>query len=125
MKFLSPEWAEAFKDAANASPSFQAAASSITIKLQQNVLDGPDGDVHYWLSLDGGTLDVGVGEIDDAQSSITQSYETAIALAKGELSPVAAYMSGQIQVTNLMKLMSLQGVLSELGPIIKNLPVEF
>ena len=125
MKFLSPEWAQAFKDAANANPAVAAAAGGIDMTIQQVVTDGPDGDVRYWLSLSGGILDVGVGEAPDALSTVTQNYTTAVALAKGELSPVAAYMSGQIQITNLMKMMSLQGVLAELGPVIRDLPAEF
>lgn len=125
MKFLSPEWAQAVKEAVNASPGFAEVAGSTKIKIQQVVTAGPDGDVHYWLSLSDGVLDVGLGEAEDAAATISQSYETAVALTKGELSPVAAYMSGKIQITNLMKVMGMQGVLSQLGPIIRDLPVEF
>ena len=125
MRFLSPEWAEAVKEAANASESFKKAAASTNVKVQQVVTDAPDGDVTYWLAIADGTLDVGVGPIDDPTTTITQSYETAAQLARGELSPVAAYMSGKVQVTNLMKVMNLQGVFTELGPIVRDLPAEF
>ncbi len=52
------------------------------------------------------------GEID---ATITQDYDTAVALSKNELSPTAAYMSGKLKVAgDLMKLMQLQGALSQM-----------
>ena len=58
--------------------------------------------------------------------AITQDYDTAVALSKNELSPTAAYMSGKIKVAgNLMKLMQLQGPLSQLTVALKDVDVDY
>ena len=126
MRFLSEEWARAVTDGLNASAEFQQAAANTTTIIQQVVTDPPDGgDLRYWLSIDAGTATLGMGDNQDAEITITQSYATAVALATGELSAVSAYMGGQLQVSNVMKAMSLQGTLQALGPVIKATPCEY
>ncbi len=125
MKFLSEEWANTLKDLVNASDEFKQVAAKTSTKIQQIVTDAPDGDIHYWITLDGGVIDVGVGDIADAEITITEDYETAAALAKGELSGVAAYMGGKIQISNIMKAMSLQTPLTALAPIIRRVECEY
>ena len=126
MRFLSQEWAQAVTDALNGSDTFKAAASKATITLQQVVTDAPEGeDLHYWLSIDKGSATLGVGDNPAAEVTVTQSYATAVALAKGELSGVSAYMSGQLQISNVMKAMSLQGPLQALAPLIQGIACEY
>lgn len=126
MKFLSEEWALALRDKVNASEDFRAAAGSQQARIQQVVTDAPGGkDIRYWLTLENGRVDVGVGDLDDAEVTITQDYATAVALAKGDLSGVAAFMSGKIQVSNMMKVMGLQGALQHLAPLIREIDCEY
>lgn len=125
MRFLSEEWAKAITDGLNASEEFQQAAATTHATIQQIVIDAPDGILRYWLTIDGGSATMGTGDAVDPDVIIQQSYETAVALAKGELNPVSAYMGGQLQVSNVMKAMSLQGALQALSPVIKATPCEF
>ncbi|MEX0991609.1 MAG: SCP2 sterol-binding domain-containing protein [Actinomycetota bacterium] len=125
MKFLSEEWANTLKDLANASEEFKRVAAKTSTKIQQVVTDAPGGDIHYWITVEAGVIDVGVGEIADAALTISEDYDTAVALAKGELSGVAAYMGGKVQISNIMKAMSLQTPLTALAPIVRAVECEY
>jgi putative sterol carrier protein len=97
----------------------------MTAKIQQ-VVNGPDGETKYWFKLEGGTVDLGLGDIENPDATITQDYETAAALSKNELTGTAAYMSGKLRVSgDLMKLMQLQGVLGQLPAALKDIDVEY
>ena len=57
-----------------------------------------------------GAIDMGVGDADAPDATITQSYDTAVKLAKSELSVVTAFMTGKVKVAgNMGMLMGLQG----------------
>jgi putative sterol carrier protein len=126
VKFLSEEWASAVQDALNNNEAFKKSAGSQTAKVQQ-VVTGQDGEKKYWFKLESGTVSLGMGDIGDSpDATITQDYETAVALAKNELTGTAAYMSGKLKVSgDLMKLMQLQGTLSQLPQALKDLDVEY
>jgi putative sterol carrier protein len=125
MKFLSEEWTQAVTEALNNNESFKSAAGGTTATLQQ-VVNTDEGEVKYYFKLDDGTASVALGEADSADATITQDYDTAVALAKQELSGTAAYMSGKIKVSgDLMKLMQLQGVINTLPAAVKDLDVEY
>jgi putative sterol carrier protein len=116
VKFLSEEWAQAVTDALNSSNDFKTAAGRQTAKLQEVVTDSPQGaEVKYYFSLEGGDARVALGELDGAEATISQNYETAVALDKQELNPQQAFMQGKIKISgNMMKIMQLQPVFSAL-----------
>jgi putative sterol carrier protein len=92
----------------------------------QQVITGPDGETRYWFTIENGQIDLGLGDIDNPDATITQDYDTAAALSKNELTGTAAYMSGKLKVSgDLMKLMQLQGVLSQLPSALKDLDVDY
>ena len=125
VKFLSDEWASEVKQALNGNEGFKGAAGSQTAKIQQ-VVNTPEGEKKYWFKLEGGQVDLGTGEIDSPDATISQDYDTAVALSKNELTGTAAYMSGKLRVSgDLMKLMQLQGVLGQLPSAIKDIDVEY
>src|SRR5215210_5349869 len=125
VKFLSEEWAKEVKNALSSSEAVKSAAGSMAARIQQ-VVTGPDGETKYWFKLEGGEVDLGLGEIDNPDATITQDYDTAVALSKNELTGTAAYMSGKLRVSgDLMKLMQLQGVLGQLPTALKDLDVEY
>ena len=114
VKFLSTEWADAVKAQLNANEEFRLAAASQQATIQQIITSG-DGETHYWIEIAEGTIDMGVGDADGPDATITQSYETAVKLAKSELSVVTAFMTGKVKVGgNMGLLMGLQGALSQL-----------
>ena len=126
VKFLSEEWTEAVQDALNASEPFRSAAGSQTTKVQQ-VVTGPDGEVRYWFKLDAGQASLGLGDSpEDVDATITQDYDTAVALSKNELTGTAAYMSGKLRVSgDLMKLMQLQAAMGQMPAALKDIEVEY
>jgi len=125
VKFLSDEWAQQLTEKLNASDAFKQAAGTQTVKLQQ-VVNTPDGETKYYFKLEEGVAEVALGEIDGAESTITQDYDTAVALSKSELSPTAAYMSGKIKVSgDLMKLMQLQGIFAALPGVLAEMDIEY
>jgi putative sterol carrier protein len=126
VKFLSEEWAKAVEDALNANEQFKNSAGSTAAKVQQ-VVTTPDGEKKYWFKLESGKAELGMGELGDSvDATITQDYETAVALSKNELTGTAAYMSGKLRVSgDLMKLMQLQGALGQMPAALKDLDVEY
>ena len=127
VKFLSDEWAQEVTNALNASDDFQSAASGQSVKLQQVVTDTPDGgEQKYFFTLEGGKVQVGLGEITDAEATLTQTYETAVAITKQELNPQNAFMQGKLKISgNMMKLMQLQGVFNAMPKAVTDVEVEY
>ena len=126
VKFLSQEWADTLKTTLNADDAFKQAAAGKTASIQQ-VIGGADGDdIHYWIRIADDAIDMGVGDTESPDATITQSYETAVALAKSELSAVTAFMTGKIKVGgNMGMLLGLQGVLSLLPAAMAAMDVEY
>ena len=125
VKFLSAGWAEALKTELNADDAFRQAAAGQHATIQQ-VITTDDGDTHYWIKLDGGTIDMGVGDIEAPDATITQSYDTAVKLAKNELSAVTAFMTGKIKIGgNMGMLLGLQGAFSQLPDAMARIDVQY
>jgi putative sterol carrier protein len=125
VKFLSDEWADALKSQLNASDAFREAATGHTATIQQ-VITGEGDETRYWIRIVDQTIDMGVGDADDPDATITQSYATAVGLAKSEVSPVTAFMTGKIKVAgNMGLLLGLQGVLAQLPPAMEAIDVEY
>jgi putative sterol carrier protein len=125
VKFLSEEWAQQVNEAINQNEGFKNAAGSQSAKLQQ-VVNTPEGETKYYFKLENGQAEVGLGELSDAEATITQDYDTAVALSKSELTGTAAYMSGKLKVSgDLMKLMQLQGIFNTLPQVVSGIEVEY
>ncbi|MGZ6545644.1 MAG: SCP2 sterol-binding domain-containing protein [Actinomycetota bacterium] len=125
VQFLSQGWADALKEQLNASDTFKDAAVGKQATIQQ-VIGGDGGDTHYWIRIADATIDMGLGDTENPDATITQSYETAVALAKSELSPVTAFMTGKIKIAgNMGLLLGLQGVLSLLPAAMATIDVSY
>ena len=126
VKFLSEEWANDVRTTLQGNDAFKSATGSLTARIQQ-VVTTPEGEKRYWFKLEGGKAELGLGEAPDpVDATITQDYDTAVALSKNELTGTAAYMSGKLRVSgDLMKLMQLQGVLGQLPAALKDLDVDY
>lgn len=77
--------------------------------MQYVVTDSPAGDIrYYWILEDGKLQESQLGELPDAEVTLTQSWDDAKLIQKGELDANAAFMQGKVKVTgNVGKLMSL------------------
>ena len=125
VQFLSPDWTDELEKRLNASDAFRAAAASADVTIQ-NVINTPDGPKRYWMKFEGGTVDLEAGDADKPDATIEQDYDTAVALAKSELNPVSAFMTGKIRINgSMMLLMQLQGALSELAKEMQEIDVDY
>jgi putative sterol carrier protein len=127
VKFLSEEWAQEVTNALNSSDEFQSSASGQQVKLQQVVTDTPEGgEQKYFFQLDEGKVQVGIGELTDAEATLTQTYDVAVAITKQELNAQNAFMQGKLKITgNMMKLMQLQGVFNAMPKAVEGVEVEY
>lgn len=123
--FLSKEWTEELEQRLNASETFRAAAAGSNVTIQ-NVINAADGPKRYWMRFDGGAVELGAGDAENPDATIEQDYETAVALARSELNPVTAFMSGKLRISgNMMLLMQLQGAISELPKVMQEMDVDY
>jgi alkyl sulfatase BDS1-like metallo-beta-lactamase superfamily hydrolase len=104
-KWLSQEWLDEGLALSESQPDRPGASA----RMQYVITGGPDGDVHYyWVLENGKLLESNLGDLEDAEVTLTQTYEDAKRIQKGELDPNAAFMQGRVKVTgNMAKLMSL------------------
>ena len=125
IKYLTEEWAKSVTEALNADAGFQQQAAGKTVKLQ-NVVTGQDGETKYYFTLQDGQAAVGLGDLDDAEATLTADYDTSVALSKNELNATAAYMSGKLKIQgDLMKLMQLQSLVNTIPEATKDIDVEY
>ena len=126
VKFLSDEYLGEVETRLNGHDGFQAAAKGQAARLQQEVTGTPEGDVRYGFVLDGGKVAIQRGDIDTPEATITQSFDTAVAMSKGETTGQQAFMQGKLKVAgNLMKIMQLQGVFTAMPQALSDLEVEY
>jgi len=104
-KWLSQEWLDESKKLAQSQPERPGASS----RMQYVVTGAPDGDIkYYWVLENGKLLESNLGELPDAEVTLTQTYDDAQKIQTGELDANAAFMQGRVKVTgNMAKLMAL------------------
>jgi putative sterol carrier protein len=125
-KFLSQEWANDVTTALNNHQGFKNAIGAADLGVQFHTEGGPDGDVDYYLKSSGGTSNMAVGTLDDADVTVKQSYETATQIATGDLNTQTAFMTGKLKVSgNLAKLMMHQAAIQQWGAAVSELDVEY
>lgn len=125
-KFLSQDHMTASTEAMNADSGFQNAMLNKELKLQFVVTGAPEGDVQYHLDIADGSAAMNLGELEGADASVTSDYETATAMAKGDLNVQMAFMTGKIKVGgNMAKIMMNQGLISEFVRVQSGLDIEF
>jgi putative sterol carrier protein len=125
-QFLSEEWARDVTSALNSHEGFKNAIGAADLGIMFSVEGAPQGDVDYYLKSSGGTTNVAVGTLEDADVTVKQSYETATAISKGELNTQTAFMTGKLKVSgNLAKLMMHQSAVQQWGAAVAHLAVEY
>ena len=109
-KWLTQEWMDEQTKLAQDQPERPGASA----RMQYVLTGGPEGDVRfYWVLEDGRILENQLGTLDDAELTLTQSYEDAEKVQKGELDAQAAFMQGRVKVEgNMAKLMALLPITS-------------
>ena len=125
-KFLSEKWASEVTSTLNSHEGFKNAIGAADLGIQFETEDGPNGEVNYYLSASGGVASMAIGDLEDADVTVKQSYDTAIAISKGDLNTQTAFMTGKLKVSgNLAKLMMHQSAIQQWGAAVGSLDVEY
>ena len=125
-KFLSEDWTTEVTSALNSHDGFKNAIGAADLGIQFETEDGPDGSVNYYLSTSGGNATMALGDLEGADVTVKQSYDTAAAISKGELNTQTAFMTGKLKVSgNLAKLMMHQSAIQQWGAAVGSLDVEY
>ena len=126
-KFLTAEWLNDLAAALAAHEGFKSAISSAQISMQFEVPDAPEGaEKVYTIAVEGGAANVSPGPGASPDITIVNSYETAAAMAKGDLNTQMAFMTGKIKVSgNMGKLMTNQAMLTQFANATAGMQVEY
>jgi len=97
--FLSQEWLDEECELAKDQPE----RGGVSATMQYVVSGGPDGGVKYYRVLEHGRLvDAQLGEMTDADVTMSMSYDDSVAITKGELDASVAFMQGRMKVAGDM-----------------------
>ncbi len=127
VKFLTQDWLAALTDALNGHDGFKSAIASTELTLQFEVPDAPDGaEGRYYMTIAEGAATAAAGDIEEPDATISNNYETATAVGKGDLNTQMAFMTGKLKVTgNMAKLMMNQAMLAQFAEAAGTLEVEY
>lgn len=98
IRYLSLDWISALSDEVDASDQMRTVAESHRIGVTQVVTDGPEGDVTYHLSVGEGEAVFGAGPAEPEDVKMEQDWDTAVAVATGELNAQEAFIGGRIRL---------------------------
>lgn len=109
-RWLSQEWLDEVTRLGADQPERPGANA----RLQYVVIGGPDGDIrYYWILADGRLQEAKLGELPDAEVTLTMGYEDALRIQRGDLDASSAFMQGAVKVSgNMAVLMSLLPITS-------------
>ena len=125
-KFLSEQWASEVTSTLNSHEGFKNAIGAADLGIQFETEDGPEGKVNYYLSASGGVASMAIGDLEDADVTVKQLYDTATAISKGDLNTQTAFITGKLKVSgNLAKLMMHQSAIQQWGAAVGALDVEY
>lgn len=99
VRYLSLGWIDALSEEVRTSAVLAELARTHTIGVTQVVTDGPEGDVTYHLQVGDGTVAFGAGPAFPEDVCMRQTWETAVAVATGELPAQEAFITGRILLT--------------------------
>jgi len=125
--FLSTDWLTDLNETVNAHEGFKKAIANVELTLQFDVPDAPDGaEKRYSFTIQDGSLVAAAGDADSPDATISNSYETAVAVSKGDMNTQMAFMSGKLKVSgNMAKIMMNQGVFNAFADAASAVDVEY
>lgn len=98
LRYLSLDWIDALTTEVAASDQMAAVATEHTVGVTQVVTDGPEGTVVYHLQVGGGEASFGPGAADPETIRFEQDWDTAVAVATGQLNAQEAFITGRIRI---------------------------
>ena len=125
-KFLSDEYLANATAALAAHSGFTSSIANTELALQFAVSEAPEGDISYYITVADGNAVMASGALSDPDLTINSTYETAVAVSKGELNTQMAFMTGKLKVEgNLAKLLMNNAMLGEFANALSDLDVEY
>ena len=126
VKYLSPEWIDAYNAVVGADDAVRKALKGKSAVIQMVVADAPVGEIRYWLRIGDGTASVNLGDAENAEVTIRQSYETSAQVNRGELDGAKAFTQGKVKITGkMMKMMQLRSPLAEVQKALNTIDTEY
>jgi hypothetical protein len=99
VRYLSREWIDALRAEVEDSAALRQVADGRAVGITQVVTGGPEGDVTYHLQVGDGEAAFGVGPADPEDVRFVQRWDTAVAIATGELNAQDAFLNGHIALS--------------------------
>ena len=125
-QFLSDEYMAAVTEALANHPGFANAISDVALDLQFVVTEADDGDIDYRMVIKDGTATIARGTGNNPDVTVTNTYETAAGISRGELNTQMAFMTGKLKVAgNMATLMRHQAVINQFAAAVSDLEVEY
>jgi SCP-2 sterol transfer family len=122
VRYLSLDWIDELSRAVAADERLRELAGSHEIGLTQVVGDGPEGDVTYHLQVGDGEAQFGPGVADPEHVRMEQSWDTAVAVASGDLNAQEAFVNGHIRLYgDQQRLLDSQAVFGALDTVLTEL----
>jgi hypothetical protein len=121
IRYLSLDWINALSTEVAASNHLRDLAAHHTIGVSQIVVDGPEGEVTYHLSVRDGLASFGAGPAEPEDVRMEQDWTTAVAVATGEMNAQDAFINGHIRLFgDQQKLLDCQPVFGALDAVFKS-----
>lgn len=98
LKYLSDDWMDAAGAALAADDDLATASADLDLGVDFEVSSTPIGKRRYGLRFRQGTVSLVNPPEGDAQVSFSADYETAVAIATGELPIQVAFMQGRLKL---------------------------
>lgn len=118
VRYLSLGWIEELTAVVARDEQLQKLAREHRIGVTQVVSGGPEGDVTYHLQVGDGDARFGPGPADPEDVRMEQSWDTAVAVATGELNAQDAFVNGHIRLYgDQQKLLDSQPVFGALDAV--------
>jgi hypothetical protein len=96
VRYLSLAWIDELTRVVASDDTLRRLASEHEIGITQLVSDGPEGDVTYHLQVGAGEARFGPGAAEPEHVRMEQTWDTAVAVATGDLNAQAAFVNGHI-----------------------------
>ena len=126
VKYLSPEWIDAYNATMAADDAVHKALKGKSAVIQMVVSEAPEGEVRYWMRIGDGTVAAGLGDADNADVTIRQSYDTAAKVNSGALDGQKAFTQGKVKITGkMLKMMQLRAPLAEVQKALGTIDTEY
>jgi putative sterol carrier protein len=118
VRYLSLAWIDELSRVVADDEAMARVAGEHEIGVTQVVSDGPEGEVVYHLQVADGQARFGSGAAEPEHVRMEQSWDTAVAVATGELNAQHAFVNGHIRlVGDQQRLIDAQPVFGALDAV--------